>query len=82
MGQRTKEAEASAYADRLEVDGKTFYYRDVSAMTVCGRKRLDFYCANETFQLTASDRFCALKYVNLYYHYKNIKEDGDGFLGM
>lgn len=77
-----KEAEARAYADRLEVDGKTFYYRDVSAITVCGRKRLDFYYANETIQLTASDRFCALKYVNLYYHYKNIKEDGDGFLGI
>lgn len=77
-----KKTEARLFSDRLEVAGRVFYYRDVSAMTVCGRKRLDFYCGNETYQLTASERFCALKYVNLYYHYKNVKEGGDGFLGI
>lgn len=75
-------AEARLYGDRLEVGELTFNYSDVTAMTVCGRCRLDFYCDGQTYQLTAGRDFCALKYVNIYYNYKNKKENGDGFLGI
>lgn len=74
--------EARLFTDRLEVGDRTFPFKDVSAMTVCGRCRLDFYFDNETYQLTAQNNFCALKYVNIFYNYKNKKENGDGFLGI
>lgn len=77
-----EDAEARIFADRLEVGDYTFAYPEVTAMTVCGRKRLDFYLGGKTYQLTAGNTFCALKYVNIYYNYKNKKENGDGFLGI
>ena len=77
-----KEAEARLFTDRLEVGDRVFAFSDVTAMTVCGRKRLDFYLDGKTYQLTAGNCFCALKYVNVYYNYKNKKENGDGFLGI
>lgn len=76
-------AEARIFSDRLEVGELTFRYDDISAMTICGKKRMDFYCGGVTYQLTSDKRFCALKYVNLYYHYQNRKEGiEDGFLGI
>lgn len=77
-----KSAPAALYCDRLEVGGKTFPFAAVTAMTVCGRKRLDYYFGDKTYQLTAGNTFCALKYVNIYYNFKNKKENGDGFLGI
>lgn len=77
-----KEAEARLYSDRLEIGNLVFPYTEVSGMTVCGRNRMNFYHGSRTYQVTAGNAFCALKYVNFYYHYKNEKEDGDGFLGI
>ncbi|MCD8373122.1 MAG: hypothetical protein LUD27_07475 [Clostridia bacterium] len=54
----------------------------MEAATVCGRYRLDFYAGGVTYQLTAQKTFCAIKYVNLLYHYKNGEENPDGFLGI
>ena len=73
---------ATIFADRLQIGDNTIFYKDVSAMTVCGRKKLAFYVDDITYQITSANNFCALKYVNIYYHYKNIKENGDGFLGI
>lgn len=78
----SEDGETKLFSDRLETGGYVFPYRDVTAMTVCGRARLDFYCGGKTYQLVAGRTFCALKYVNIYYNYKNKKENGDGFLGI
>ena len=78
-----KSAEARLFSDRMEIGDLVFPFDEISAMTVCGKMRMDFYFGEHTYQLTADRRFCGLKYVNLYYHYRNKKEGAeDGFLGI
>ena len=82
-------AALSLYGDRLEflfADGRrqTFAFDDLSVVTVLGRNKLNFYCGEKVYQLKADKRFNALKYVNLFHHYKNVTgnpEDGN-FLGL
>lgn len=56
----------------------------VSAMAVCGRNKLNVYYDGHMYQFKGNKRFCALKYVNLYYNAKPTKEtDTHGkFLGL
>lgn len=77
-----KNAEARLYSDRIEVDELVFPFDDIEAVTACGRCRLDFYVAKDTYQIDGPNNLCALKYANFFYHYKNVKEDKDGFLGI
>ena len=51
---------------------------------VLGRNKLNIYHKDMVYQFRGSKRFNALKYVNLFYHYKN-QERGDvngEFLGL
>jgi len=85
-----KEAEIKLYGNRIVVDEaketrKNFSFDEVTAISVLGRNKLNIYHNKQVFQLKSDKRFNALKYVNLYYHYKNITkgETGDGeFLGL
>lgn len=85
-----KEAEIKLYGNRIVVDEaketrKIFSFDEVTAVSVLGRNKLNIYHNKQVFQLKSDKRFNALKYVNLYYHYKNITkgETGDGeFLGL
>lgn len=77
-----KNTEARAYTDRLEVGDRVFRYSETDAMTASGRFKLNFYAEGVTYQLVSDRRFCSVKYVNLFYHYKNVKENGNGFLGI
>ena len=53
-------------------------------LAVLGKNKLNVYYGTEVFQFSGSKRFNALKYVNIYYRWKNIKEgDINGkFLGL
>lgn len=75
-----KTAELALYGDRITVDeGRenelTFPFHDVSAVTVLGRNKLNIYCGGKVWQCKGDKRFNALKYVNLYFHYKNRMEE-------
>ena len=56
----------------------------MSAVTVLGKNKLNIYHDKHIYQLKGERRFNALKYVNLYYRYRNVsKGDADGkFLGL
>ncbi len=79
-----------AYNDRFEfVKDKyqnSLSFEDVSTVTVLGRNKLNIYFDNnkKVYQIKGTKRFNALKYVQLYYHYKNIQAgDTNGkFLGL
>ena len=79
----------SLYGNRLTVeypDGnlQTFSFDELSVVTVLGRNKLNFYCGDKVYQIKADKRYNALKYVNMFYHYKNMtegNEDGE-FLGL
>lgn len=62
----------------------TFNYDDVDVITVLGRNKLNVYYNQKVYQFKGDKGFNALKYVNIYYRYKNIKENNpDGkFLGI
>lgn len=79
----------SLYGDRMlfeftDDSQQLFKFDDLSVVTVLGRNKLNFYCGDKVYQLKADKRFNALKYVNMFYHYKNTigdNEDGE-FLGL
>ncbi len=80
-------AQVTLYGDRIIIDGEyplELHFKDVSAITVLGRNKLNIYIDKKLYQLKSDKRFNALKYVNIFYRYKNLtKENGDGkFLGL
>lgn len=80
----TKEAKVCLYGDRLTVAERVFSFDEVTALTVLGKNKLNIYIGSELLQLKGDKRFNALKYVNFFHRYKNIKTgDQDGqFLGL
>ncbi len=84
-----KSAEIKLYGNRVVMNEaleseKMFLFDEVSAVSVLGRNKLNIYHEKQVYQIKGSKRFNALKYVNLYYRYKNItRGESDGkFLGL
>ena len=83
------QAAFALYGDRVVIDEQgsdplVFPFEEATAVTVLGRNKLNIYHNKMVYQFKGSKRFNALKYVNLYYRYKNIvRGDSDGkFLGL
>ena len=77
------------YGDRLVIDeGKeeemNLAFGDISAISVLGKNKLNIYYQGHVYQIKSDEHFNALKYVNIYYRYKNISkgESDDEFLGL
>jgi len=79
-----KETEVVLYGNRVIVNGVEYSFDEVSAITVLGKNKLNIYHGGKVFQLKGNARFNALKYVNLYFRYKNItgENKGEEFLGL
>lgn len=82
-----KKIRLTMYADRIEFVSKrhhyVFTYDDITAMAVMGRNKLNFHHNGKIYQVKGAKRYNALKYMNIYYRYKNIKENNNGtFLGI
>ena len=84
-----KRASLSLYSDKLivnkgEADEIIFSFDELSGATVLGKNKLNIYKQKQTYQFKGDERFCALKYVNLYFRYRNLsKGDTNGnFLGL
>ncbi len=79
---------ARLYGDRAEVSGNgyslTLPFDRCSTLTVLGRNKLNAYCGGQVYQFKGSKRFNALKYVHVFYRYKNIKRGNENgkFLGL
>ena len=59
-------------------------FGDISAISVLGKNKLNIYYQGHVYQIKSNEHFNALKYVNIYYRYKNISkgESHDEFLGL
>jgi len=86
---RRKEAHIALYGDRVVIDEGTgreliLPFEEVTAMAVLGRNKANIYHADRVWQLKGDKRFNALKYVQLYYRYKNISRGDEHakFLGL
>ncbi len=82
-------AEILLYGDRIEIKAKDdgamlFPFSEVSAVAVLGRNKLNIYHNKRIFQIKGEKSLNALKYVNIFYRYKNLSEgNGDSkFLGL
>jgi len=83
-----KEAEIALYGDRIVVDEGckqelVFPFSEVTALSVLGKNKANIYHDKKVYQIKGSKRFNALKYVNIYYRFKNVAEGNNGeFLGL
>lgn len=59
-------------------------YKDVSAVTVLGKNKLNIYFDKKVWQFKGDKSMNALKFVNLFYHSKNVREGNPNgqFLGI
>ena len=79
-----KDAEIVLYGDRITVDGQNYFFEEITAVSVLGRNKVNVYVHDTVYQFKGCSRFNGLKYVNIYYHYKNISEGitNGKFLGL
>ena len=84
-----KSASIAMFNDRVEIVTEkdapmVLPFDKTRAITVLGKNKLNIYYEKKVYQIKADERFNALKYVNLFYHYKNIQEGkaDDEFLGL
>ena len=78
-----KDMPLELYGDRVVMGDTTLHFDDITAATCLGRNKLNIYHGKDVFQFKGDKRFNALKYMNLYFRYKNSKaEEGSTFLGM
>lgn len=82
----SKNVKVCLYKNKITVNDMIFDFDKLSAVTVLGKNKLNLYIDDKIYQLKPPKHFCALKYVNIFYRYKNyIKGDVDGnieFLGL
>ena len=72
------------YGDRICLDTTELSFADISTVAVLGRNKLNIYYQDTLYQMKSHKRFCALKYVNLFYRSRNIArgEENGKFLGL
>ena len=84
-----EKVELALYGDRITITpgpecGETLNLSDVTAFTVLGRNKLNIYAGDHIYQIKGDKRFCALKYVNLFYRTRHLEkgELENEFLGL
>ena len=76
-------AKVCLYGDRITIDERVLPFDTTSAVVVLGKNKLNIYCEEGLLQLKGSKRFNALKYVNFFHRYQNIKAgQNNEFLGL
>ena len=79
-------ATISLYGNRLVIDNISLDFDSIHSLTVLGKNKLNIYTDDQVFQLKGNKSFNALKYVNIYFHYQNIKkgdvDNYEQFLGL
>jgi hypothetical protein len=77
------------YGDRIEVGSEeaprfVFPFADTGTVTVLGKNKINLYYGDKLYQFWGSERFNALRYVNIFHHHLNCKEGAEHstFLGI
>lgn len=83
------DADIALYGDRIIInEGKDnellLPFTDISVIAALGRNKLNIYAGDKVYQFKGDKRFCALKYVNIYYRRKNQVKgiETEQFLGL
>ncbi len=82
-------ANISLYGDKIVFDeGQSnelkLEFKNVAALSVLGKNKANIYYGDKVYQLKGDKRFNAIKYVHIYYRYKNVikGEENEQFLGL
>ena len=71
-----KNAEIYLYNNRYVIKTKDKEYEwlfdDISTVSVLGKNKCNIYIGDDLYQIKGNKRFNPLKYMNIYYHYKNL----------
>ncbi len=77
------------FGDRIELSdegdfARVFRFDEAELITVLGRNKLNVYIGDDVLPFTGDAHFNALKYVNIFFRYKNIHggNENDEFLGL
>lgn len=77
------------YGDRITLTGAdgnemVYPFENLSAISVLGKNKFNFYHEKRVYQVKGDARFNALKYVNMYYRHKNVTKQTENaaFLGV
>ena len=81
------DAAISLYGDRYVIKGEEeliLPFDNISSVSVLGRNKLNIYYGDKLYQIKSDKHFNALKYVNMYYRYRNTHggEKDEQFLGL
>ena len=84
-----KQASFCLYGNRIVIDEGTdqelvLPFEGIQAAAALGRNKLNLYVGDTVYQVKGDDHFNALKYVNLYFRFKNICKGDNNvkFLGL
>ena len=79
-----KQAAVSLYGDRMVIGQMVIPFEEAGTVTVLGKNKLNIYIDDKVYQIKGDKSFNALKYVNMFYHYKNISkgDTNEQFLGL
>ncbi|MBE6894048.1 MAG: 1-acyl-sn-glycerol-3-phosphate acyltransferase [Ruminococcaceae bacterium] len=84
-----EDCKISLYGDKIVFDQDTdiqlvLPFSEITALSVLGKNKANIYHDNRVYQLKGNKRFNAIKYVNIYYRFKNISkgEENGKFLGL
>ena len=79
-----KNCQIRLYGDRVEMGQLTLPFSEITAATCLGKNKLNIYHGKSIYQLKGDQRFNALKYMHLYFRYRNITRGNpeDRFLGI
>lgn len=75
-------AKIALYGNRLQLGKLTLFFDDIRVITVLGKNKVNVYHSDGLYQIKGDARFNGLKYMNIFYRYKN-QQTGEGdFLGI
>lgn len=79
-----KEVTLQLFGNRIIIDDINLTFDEINSITVLGKNKLNIYTDTQVFQLKGNKSFNALKYVNIYFHYNNLRkgENHEQFLGL
>ena len=70
------------YGNRLQLGKQTLFFDDIRVITVLGKNKVNVYHTDGIYQIKGDARFNGLKYMNIFYRYKNQQTGTGDFLGI
>ncbi len=64
--------------ENLMIGGAVFPLKDVTALTMVGKKKFNFYYGGKILQVKGNKRFCAIKYVHIFDGLKELTRGTEG----